>query len=114
MKARDAENVAGSINNSGLISVAILMASSTGSTRVMVAILEVNSVRNVMKKQINMMIRTGEKLLRTCSSSDNTSERPELAKPFASANPPPKRRMMSNGRFFTCFPADYHSVFFFC
>jgi hypothetical protein len=56
MKAKDAANVAGTINNSGWILPAIAENPIIGRIMVVVAVLDVNSVKNVTTRQMVRII----------------------------------------------------------
>lgn len=67
MNAIEADKVAGTINNKGWMCVAIAIPANTGSIISVIAVLEVNSVKNVTRRQIIKMITIGGKTESPCS-----------------------------------------------
>ena len=98
IKAIDADNVAGSINNNGCVCVAIAIPDNTGNIISVVAVLDVNSVRNVTKRLIINIITIGCKTESPANCPPSHNDNPESLNPLASAKPPPKSKIMSQGK----------------
>ncbi len=78
--------------------MAVPRAARMGNTISAVAVFEVSSVRNVIKKQILPINIPGESDSRPDICSPNQTERPDSINPPANANPPPNSKTIFHGR----------------
>lgn len=97
IKANDPAMVTGSINNSGLVSLLTASPSRIGNRVSTVTILEVISVKKVIKKQIHKMRSNGCMSLNHSNCCRNHNDYPETLKPLAKAKPPPNNNIISHG-----------------
>ena len=97
IKANDPAMVTGSINNSGLVSLLTASPSRIGNRVSTVAVLEVISVKKVIKKQIHKMGSNGCMPLNHSNCCPNHNDYPETLKPLAKAKPPQNNNIISHG-----------------
>ena len=76
MKAQDADMAAGTIISSGLTPTATAVAAKMGISKVVVAVLEVISVRNVTLKQMHKMSKGKGKVANTVNCCAISSAKP--------------------------------------
>ena len=103
MKANEQERVPGIIKNRGLTFIATAMAARIGRRISAVAVLDVSSVKKVIKKQMIKMIKTGERFPRLFNCWPIQLDKPLFLKPVAKAKPPPKSRTIFQGSFTAVF-----------
>src|SRR5262245_36451082 len=97
MKARLLESVAGIISSAGFIPLALAVAARSGIRMFAVAVLLVNSERNVMEKHNVTMIASGGQSRSPLARLPITFDKPEDSKPAARHSPPPKRMRTPHG-----------------
>ncbi len=99
IKAQDAEKVAGIIRIRGSIPMLTLAWARMGRTTLVVAVLEVISVRKVRITQTRITSMTGGSPSKAAKEEPTMSERPLELNPPAMAKPPPNRSRMPQGNF---------------
>jgi len=99
IKAHDAEMVAGTISNSGLMDKLKAVAARIGIKSVAIAVFDVTSVRKVINKHTVNIIKMVGKFDISTRRVPNHSAKPEVRKPFANAIPPPNSSKMPHGIF---------------
>src|SRR2546423_15622989 len=99
MKARLLESVAGIISRAGFMPFALAVAARMGIRILAVAVLLVNSERNVIEKQTMAMTASVGQSRRPCAKLPMTADRPELSNAVAIAMPPPNKMRIPHGIF---------------
>ena len=97
IKANDPEMVAGSISSNGLTSILMANPAKIGRKVSTVAVLDVTSVKNVIRIQTLRISRIGCTSFIYINCSPNQADNPDSLNPLASANPPPNSKMISQG-----------------
>ena len=98
MKARLLESVAGIISSAGFMPLAFAVAARIGIRMFAVAVLLVNSERNVTEKQSVAMIASGGQSLKSARPVlPITFDKPEDLNPVARQMPPPNRIKTPHG-----------------
>lgn len=113
INANDPAIVAGSINNSGLISILIARPAKTGKKVSTVAVLDVSSVKNEITIAMVSIIIKGCISFSQTSCSPIHKDKPDSLNPVAKAKPPPNNRIISHGNFFAVFQFIKNFPFFF-
>ena len=114
MKAQLAESVAGIINKVGSIFIALEASAIMGSTKLVMAVFEVISVRNVRMKETEKTATVGDCNFILANPSQTRSPKPDNWNPPAKASPPPNKSNIPQGTFFVsaqfnifCFGLDF-------
>jgi len=97
IKAHEADRIAGIISISGFIFIATDKAAGIGRIIWVVAVFEVNSVRNVINKQMTIIINIGGNCLKPVNWAPSQVDKPECSNPAASAKPPPNNITFPHG-----------------
>ena len=100
IKAQLADKAAGTMSAAGSMPAARPAAANTGISNVVVAVLDVTSVKNVTAKQMVMVMKTtGQAVMPKSFASQLPMdvESPDASKPRAMAMPPPKRMSKPHG-----------------
>ena len=99
MKAKDAANVAGNMKKRGCVFAATAEKPSIGRIIVVVAVLEVSSVKKVITRQIPSTTDHKGQLSIPVSLLPIQISSPVPPKPLAKANPPPNKSKIPQGIF---------------
>ena len=98
IKAHEALSTTGTNTCTGLMGNTCTNEYNMGSTNSVDAVLDVSSVRKVMKRQSVITNTNGCTSLSPCNLTASHSDKPDISNPCANAKPPPNKKIIPNGR----------------